>query len=216
MYQRCTQEEASLPLSPPGGTSGKTSDVRSAFRKTRGRRRGGPRAVVVLMVLLSLPGLAGAQDLRWQDAVATLAAERTRAETCVRLLKRHAGSDPAAVSRGDQAYSTAKAEVDGVLAGLHVVLAQGGTPPSLTDLEARMTRGVQGREAFCQQVLTRIPEDPGTKNVLVQLAGSFVEPLVKAVGALWQGQREQDRLLRQTIQTQLEATQWAKFADIQP
>ena len=29
----------------------------------------------------------------WQDAVAELAGERTKAETCVRLLKRNAGDD---------------------------------------------------------------------------------------------------------------------------
>jgi predicted nuclease of restriction endonuclease-like RecB superfamily len=37
--------------------------------------------------------------MRWPEAVATLAAERTRAETCVRLLKRHASDDAAALSR---------------------------------------------------------------------------------------------------------------------
>jgi hypothetical protein len=213
MNQRYTQDEASLRLPPPDALPGGTSDAGGPAPR-------GPCAVVVLMALLSLPGRVGAQPLRWQDAVALLAAERTRAETCVRLLKRSAGGDPDALSRGELAYSTAKAEMDAVLAGLHVVLAQGGTPPSLPDVEARLTRGVQGREAFCQQVLARLPEEPGTKTVLVQLAGAFLEPLLKAVGELWrvhtEFQREQDRLLRQTIQTQLEATQWANFAAIQP
>jgi len=33
----------------------------------------------------------------WQSAVAELAAERTRAETCVSLLRRHAAEDPEAI-----------------------------------------------------------------------------------------------------------------------
>jgi hypothetical protein len=174
----------------------------------------------VLVALLLLPRIVGAQSLPWPEAVAALAAERTRAETCVRLLKRYASNNPDALSRGELAYTTAKAEVDAVIAGLLVVLAQGGTPPSLADVEARLTRGVEGREAFCRQVVALVPEDAGSKSPLVQLVGAFVEPLLKAVGDLWKFQkefsREQDLLLRQTIQTQLEATQWAAFAAIHP
>ena len=98
--------------------------------------------------------------MRWPEAVAALAAERTRAETCGRLLKRHAGDDAAALSRGELAYAAAKADVDAVIAGLIVVLAQRGTPPDLPDLEARLTRGVQAREAFCRQVIALVPQTP--------------------------------------------------------
>jgi hypothetical protein len=178
---------------------------------TRSRLRG-----VVLVVVLLAPAVILAQPMRWPEAVAALAAERTRAETCVRLLKRHAGGDAAALSRGELAYAAAKADVDGVIAGLTVVLTQGGTPPDLGDLEARLTRGVQAREAFCQQVIARVPEDPGIRNLLVQLGGVFLPPLLEAARTLYAGKTEQDRLLRQTIQTQLEATQWASFADITP
>jgi hypothetical protein len=45
----------------------------------------------VLMVLLLVPAVVRAQTIRWPKAVVALAAERTRAETCGRLLKRHAG-----------------------------------------------------------------------------------------------------------------------------
>jgi len=154
--------------------------------------------------------------MTWQDAVAALAAERTRAETCVRLLKRHAGGDAAALSRGELAYAAAKADVDAVIAGLTVVLAQRGTPPDLADLESRLSRGVQAREAFCRQVTALVPPDPGTRTLLVQLVGAFLPPLLEAARTLYTGKTEQDRLLRQTIQTQLEATQWAPFAAITP
>ena len=112
--------------------------------------------------------------------------------------------------------AAAKAEVDAVLAGLTVVLAQRGTPPDLADLETRLTRGVQAREAFCTQVSTLVPPDPGTRELLIPLLGVFLPPLLEAARTLYTGKTEQDRLLRQTIQTQLEATQWSTFADIKP
>ena len=145
-----------------------------------------------------------------------LAAERTRAEDCGRLLKRHAGDDAGARSRGEHAYAQAKAEMDAVIAGLTVVLAQGGTPPDLADLEARLTRGVQAREAFCQQVMALVPPDPGTRDLRAKLVGAFLPLLLEAARTLYAYLTEQDRLLRQTIQTQLEATKWSAFADITP
>jgi hypothetical protein len=177
------------------------------------RRRPG---VCVLVALLLVPAMVRAQAMRWQDAVAALAAERTRAETCVRLLKRHAGSDAGALSRGELAYAEAKADVDAVIAGLTVVLAQGDPPPDLADLETRLTRGVEAREVFCKQVTALVPDDPGTRNLLIPLLGAVLPPLVEAARTLYTGRTEQDRLLRQTIQTQLEATKWSAFADITP
>jgi hypothetical protein len=85
------------------------------------------------VAFLLVPVLVRAQPRRWPEAVAALAAERTRAETCVRLLKRHAGGDLAACNRGELAYSASKADVDTVIEGLTIVLTQRGTPPNLSD-----------------------------------------------------------------------------------
>jgi hypothetical protein len=196
--------------------SGHTAPARGRSPSLGGRQAHGCPGIVMLVALLLVPAVVRAQAMRWPEAVAALAAERTRAETCGRLLKRHAGRDAAALSRGELAYAAAKAEVDAVIAGLIVVLAERGTPPQLSDLEARLTRGVQAREAFCRQVTTLVPEDPGTRNLLVQLSGAVLPPLLEAARTLYAGQTEQDRLLRQTIQTQLEATTWSRFADITP
>jgi hypothetical protein len=163
-----------------------------------------------------MPAMVQAQTMRWPEAVALLAAERTRAETCGRLLKRHAGDNTAALSRGELAYAEAKAEMDAVIAGLTVVLAERGTPPQLPDLEARLTRGVQAREAFCRQVMALVPEDPGTRELLVPLLGTVLPPLLEAAQTLYTGLKGQDNLTRQTIQTQLEATAWTPFADLIP
>jgi hypothetical protein len=171
--------------------------------------------IYVLVALLLVPAMVRAQPMRWQDAVATLAEERTRAEECVRQLKRHAGKNKNALSRGARAYAEAKANVDAVIAGLIVVLAQRGTPPDLADLETRLTRGVQAREDFCRQVMRLVPEDPGTKNVLVQVLGVVLPSLLEAARVLYTFETE-DRLRRETIQRRLEATTWSAFTDITP
>jgi hypothetical protein len=184
-------------VAPPGHSS----STRGRSLGSGGRLARGRPGVFVLVAFLLVPAVVRAQTMRWPEAVAALVAERARAETCVRLLKRHAGDDAAALSRGELAYAEAKADVDAVIAGLIVVLAQGGTPLDLADLETRLTRGVQAREAFCTQVIALIPPDPGTRNLLVQLVGTFLPPLLEAARTLYTGKTEQDRLLRQTILT---------------
>jgi hypothetical protein len=197
---------------PPG----RMSSARSRSLGSGDRLTHSLPGVFVLVALLILPAMVQAQPMRWPEAVAALAAERTRAETCGRLLKRHAGDNTAALSRGELAYATAKADVDAVIAGLTVVLAERGTPPQLPGLEARLTRGVEAREAFCRQVTALVPEDPGTRDLLVPLLGAVLPPLLEAARTLYTGQTAQDRLLRQTIQTQLEAITWTPFADLTP
>jgi hypothetical protein len=142
-------------IHPCGTSSACGWSCRPAGRWARGRP-----GVVMLVALFLVPAVVLAQPMRWPEAVALLAAERTRAEDCGRLLKRHAGHDAATLSRGELAYASAKAEVDAVIAGLTVVLAERGTPPDLPDVEARLTHGVQAREAFCRQVMTLVPEEP--------------------------------------------------------
>jgi hypothetical protein len=197
---------------PPG----RTSSARNRSRRSGGRPARRRAGVCGLVMLLLIPAVVRAQTMRWPEAVAALAAERTRAETCGRLLKRHAGGDAAALSRGELAYAAAKAEVDAVIAGLTVVLAERGTPPDLPAVEARLTLGVKARETFCRQVMALVPEDPGTRDLLVPLLGAVLPPLLEAARVLYASITAQDRLLRQTIQTQLEATQWLAFADIKP
>jgi hypothetical protein len=193
--------------------SSHTARARRRSRGLEGRLTLGHTSIFRLMALLLVPAVVRAQAMRWPEAVATLAAERTRAETCGRLLKRHAGDDKAALSRGELAYNEAKAEMDAVIAGFIVVLAERGTPPQLPDLKARLSRGVEAREAFCRRVMALVPEDPGTRDLLVPLL-SAVLPLLEAARTLYTSVTAQDSLTRQTIQTQLEATTWTPFADL--
>ncbi len=153
--------------------------------------------------------------LAWPEAIARLAAERTRADTCVAQARALglAATDPLALG-----YGEAKAEVDGVIAGLAVALAERGEPVALAELERRMAAGVEGRRRFCEQVAARLPPPPPgqEKGVLADLLGGVVGPVVEAVAKLWEMRRDDDRLRRETVRAQLEATRWPDFAASPP
>ena len=128
---------------------------------------------------LGAAALAQPPPLAWPEAIARLAAERTRANTCVEQARALgvAATDP--LARG---YGEAKAEVDGVIAGLAVALAERREPAALAELERRMAAGVEGRQRFCEQVAARLPPPPpGQKGVLVDVLGGVVGPVVEAV-----------------------------------
>jgi len=172
-----------------------------------------------LLLLLSLAAAAAdmpprAPKISWQEAVAQLAQERTRAETCVAWLKKY--GDAAAQNRGALAYGGAKAEYDGVIAGLVVALARKGQPESLPDLQARLERGFDKREVFCESVLPLVPQDSGQKGPIAEVVTGIAKPVIDAVVAIWSRVRDDDALMRKTIQTQLEATSWPAFEKVVP
>jgi hypothetical protein len=172
-------------------------------------------AFLLAIVLLMTPLAAVAQPdaIGWPEAVANLAAERTRAVACAGRARTLDADTAARLGAG---YAEAKAEVDAVVAGLSVALAQGGQPQSLPDLERRITAGAEGRERFCRAVIERAPLTPGERGVLADVLGAFVKPLVEAVVAIWKQSADDNRLRRDTIRAQLEATRWPAFADIPP
>lgn len=176
-----------------------------------------------MMAALALGAVAAqAQEpepdaVTWQSAVAELAAERTRAETCVSLLKRHAAEDPDAISRGQWAYADAKADMDGVIGALVVALARDEEPVSFDELEPQLERAVSLREEFCTDALALVPEtDEGTKFAITDILGKAIGSMVTAAKDIYIYHQEEDVLVRQTIQTQVEATQWRDFAEIAP
>ena len=166
----------------------------------------------VLIVLCTAVG-SRAAEIGWQEAVARLAQERTLAETCAGLLKTH--GDEGAKSRGALTYADAKAEYDAIIAGLDVALARKDSPTSLPDLQARLQRGFDKREAFCTSVVRLLPPSaPGTRGPVADLVSGAVGPLVDAVKAIWLRAKDDDALMRKTIETQLEATRWPSFASV--
>ena len=123
--------------------------------------------------------------MSWQDAIGELAAERTRAETCVSLLKRHAGDDEAALDQGRAAYDMAKAEIDGVIAALSVALAKGEEPESFALSRRSSSAGSQGREAFCETALALAPAQDGTKSAIFAVLGEVIGPLIEAAKEIY-------------------------------
>jgi hypothetical protein len=153
-------------------------------------------------------------EITWQEAVTRLAHERTQAETCVRLLKKY--GDAVAIDRGSLAYGEAKAEYDGIIAGLCVAVAQKEQPSSLADLKERLQRGFEKREAFCKSVQALIPPRGGEKGVVDQIVSALLKPLIEAIQAIYIRARNDSELTRETIRTQLEATLWPGFTVVGP
>jgi hypothetical protein len=154
-------------------------------------------------------------EMNWQEAVARLARERTAAETYAAMLKKY--GDGIALSYGATAYGEAKAEYDGVIAGLIVALARKAAPTSLPDLEACFRRGFKKREAFCDKVRQLVPAPAvGERGIIADVVKGAIGPLLDALKAIWLRSRDDDALMRKTIETQLEAAVWPDFTTIQP
>jgi hypothetical protein len=167
-----------------------------------------------LLAVVTVATAVHADEIKWQEAVARLAQERTQAETCVQVLKKY--GDAAAIGRGEIAYGEAKADYDGIIGGLIVALALKEQPASLSDLQARLERGFAKRAAFCQSVKPLIPPSSGQKGIIEEIVKGVAGPLVEAVKAIWLRSRDDNVLTRATIQTQLEATSWPAFASVSP
>lgn len=169
-------------------------------------------AVIVVFVV---SGASAVEDINWQEAVARLSYERNQAETCAALLKKH--GDAGAIDRGALAYKDAEGEYDAIIAGLDVALARDDKPASLPDLEARLRRGFDKRVAFCDSVKPLLPPRPaGQKSPITEIASGAVGPLIDALKAIWLRTRDDNALMRKTIETQLEATTWPSFASVSP
>lgn len=153
------------------------------------------------------------KPLKWQDAVALLAKERTLAVAYAQALKKY--GDEAAVHHGSLQYNEAKAEYDGMIAGLSIALVRKRKPDSLSDLRERLRRGFEKREVFCREVREFVPHAPGEKGVLESLISTALAPLIEAIQALYAKTSSENELTRRTILTQLEATKWPDFSSIE-
>lgn len=166
------------------------------------------------MLTVCMISAAFADEVGWQEAVARLAYERTKAETCVKELKKY--GDKSAISRGEDAYNNAKAEYDAIVRGLIIALARKGEPASLPDVEVRLQRGFEARETFCKSVQPLIPSTAGQRSPIADIIGGAVGPVIDAIKAIYLRGKDDDALMRKTIETQLEATSWPAFASITP
>lgn len=167
---------------------------------------------VLIAFLTATPAMAG---MAWQESVARLAEERTQAENCAAVIK--ARGDAPARERAALAYGAARAEVDGVIAGLVTALAKRAGPASLRDLTPRLDRVTGGRESLCRTAQALIPAARGAKGgPIAEIVGAVLGPLIDAVKDLIIDARDRDSAARRTIQTQVEAAAWTPFSDIPP
>jgi hypothetical protein len=170
--------------------------------------------IALLVWAAPAPGRAG--GIGWPEAVSRLAEQRSNAVFCVASLKRHGNDDQ--ISRGQLIYGPAKANFDGVIAGLVTALAEGGNPEGLPSLDAKLERSASGLAQLCKTAADLAPSASGQKGVLNEIVKAAVEPVVKAlsdgVATLYTDHRKDDSLTRETIQTQLEAAKWPDFGTV--
>ncbi len=161
-------------------------------------------------------GAMAAEGIGWPEAVSRFAAMRSKAETCVGLLKKY--GDQAQTANGQLIYVGAKAEVDSLIAGLVVALSQSGAPDDLPNLDARSSRGLMGLADVCDAARALLPSAAGQKSFLPDIAKDAIQPLIVAVSdgvsALYNNHRKDDALTRLTIKTQLEAAKWPDYAQV--
>ncbi len=168
------------------------------------------------LVVAATTGAGAAADIGWPQTIELLTQERTQAETCVELLK--SSGDKAAILNGQISYDAARAQTDGVIAGLTTTLVEGGKPESLPMVQANLEKAGSGLQQICDAAVKTASATGGTKGVVEDVAKAAIEPLVNAissaVGALWTRHVEKDALELETIKTQLEAAKWPDFGDI--
>ena len=71
--------------------------------------------------------------------------------------------------------------------------------------------------AFCDSVKPLLPaQTAGEKGLIDTIVGGTVGPLIDAVKAIWLRIRDDNALMRKTIETQLEATTWRDFGSVPP
>jgi hypothetical protein len=150
----------------------------------------------------------------WPEVIDRLAQERTRAEICVGLLKSR--GDKTVVERAEATYGLAKADSDGVIAGLTAALVEGGKPETLPSVRQSLeSSGTELKEICDAAVKTATPN---TRGLWDEIAKGPLEPLIKAISdaiaGLWAWKVEKDKLVLETEKGQLEAAKWPDFRDI--
>src|ERR1700730_4720707 len=147
-----------------------------------------------IALLISIaPGISRAADIGWPEAVGRLARVRSKAETCAALLKGY--GDQQQSSQGQLVYGEAKANFDGVIAGLITALTEGGNPKSLPSLETDLEHGASDLGKFCKTVNDLLPtSSSGHKDVIAGIVKNAIQPVIdalsEAVAALYNNHRK--------------------------
>jgi hypothetical protein len=168
-------------------------------------------------IALLLPaGVCGEQTvtLGWPQVIDTLTKERTQAEACVGLLKSR--GDKATVESAEAKYEMARADMDGVIAGLTTALVEGGKPDSLPTVRTTLETSGQTLQTICDAAVKTAT--PDTKGLWDEIAKAAIEPLIKpisdGIAGLWARHIQMQDRERDAKKAQLEAARWPEFGDI--
>ena len=166
----------------------------------------------MFLVFVVAGPVAAQTSLGWPETIELLAQQRSQAETRGRTLK--LGSDKAAIDSGRGTDGVAKAQSDGLIAGLTVALVQGGKPDALPTALSSLRKAGDGLQEVCDAALTATSA-AGSKGLVEDILTVPIEPVVNAISsgvrALWTGHVEKDKLELETIKGQLEAAKWPDF-----
>ena len=134
-------------------------------------------AGVVICFVAATSGFA--QEIGWPEAVGRLTRERSKAETCITLLKKY--GDKAQIARGSLEYNEAKSGNDGVISGLVTALALDESPESLPNLETQLQQSTISLGNFCSSVSALIPNTQGERGLLDGIVKEAIEPLLNSL-----------------------------------
>jgi hypothetical protein len=161
---------------------------------------------------------AQSTNIGWPEITDSLTQLRSRAQSCVEVLK--SGSDKAAIMASRITYGDAKAAADGVIAGLTTTLVEGGAPGTLPKVQTNVEKAGAGLKEVCDAAIKTASAAAGTKGVIDSILAAPLEPIITAISsgiaALWMRHVETDKLELETIKTQLEAAKWPDFGDVAP
>jgi hypothetical protein len=175
-------------------------------------------AATISVVLALAPARAENSSMGWAEVIGELTTQRTKAEVCVGLIKSR--GDAAAKNETEGTYVTAKAEIDGVVAELEILLVEGGKPGTLP-IRASLEATATSLKAICSTAFATAT--PNTKSMWDEIAKGAaegaVEPIVNriadGIAALWAHYVvDPDKLALETKKAKLEAARWPEFADI--
>ena len=95
-------------------------------------------------------------SMGWPEVIDDLTKERTQAVTCVGLIK-SSGDQHAPSTDAKLTYGTARAEMDGVIAGLTTALVEGGEPDRLPTVRTSLETSGKGLKEICDAAPRRLP-----------------------------------------------------------
>jgi len=147
----------------------------------------------------------------WQDAIQQLRGEREQAQTCLSQLRRH--GDAYRIDQGEQFYAVAKVHMDQANDGLQDALAGKSAQDDSAALEAQIDQAIEGRLKLCRLLDAIVPDANGEKGLSVVVLEQSAKAAKAAARALL-AQGTAEPLVRKTIETQLEAAQWSKAAQL--